>query len=235
MVAFHATFFLALLAWAAATEVTPIAKVITLLEDLKSEVEADGKAEATSYDKFACFCKDTTATKSTSVKDGKDSIDDNSADIGEKTQLKAEDTSELAERREEQAALSAKLDATIARCAKEKAEYEAAAADLSKAIQGLKDAIKAMQDSKPASFLALRGVLGKALAMADVMNIALSPKHKAVMALFQQKESVDPSDPEYKFHSQTSSTSARSCWPITGTRKAIWTVSMTTPARHVLS
>jgi hypothetical protein len=187
---------------ASSSRVTPIEKVIGLLEDLKKEVEDEGKAEAASYDKFACFCKDTTDKKSTSVKNGNDQIEKLSAAIAEKTQMKEEDTTELAERKETQQKLSADLDATITRCAKEKAEYEAEAADLSKAIQGLKDALKAMKDSKPASFLALRESLSKAIAMADVMNVAISPKHRAVMALLQQKETVDPSDPEYKFHSQ---------------------------------
>merc|ERR1719359_995569 len=54
-----------------------------------------------------------------------------------------------------------------------------------------------MKDSKPASFVALHKSLGKVLAMAD----ALSPKRKAMIALLQQKDRVDPSDPEYKFHS----------------------------------
>lgn len=38
----------------------PVSKVIKLLEDLKKEVQEDGKKEAESYNKFACFCKDTT-------------------------------------------------------------------------------------------------------------------------------------------------------------------------------
>lgn len=38
--------------------VTPVAKVIELLKKIQAEVEEDGKAEATAYDKYACFCKD---------------------------------------------------------------------------------------------------------------------------------------------------------------------------------
>jgi len=186
---------------AASNAVTPIEKVIQLIEGLKKEVEDDGKAEASAYDKFACFCKDTTGKKSSSVKKGKDSIDRLSANIGDKTQERKEDITELGERKQKQEELSQKLDETIARCAKEKAEYEAEAADLSKAIQGLKDAIKAMKDSKPASFLAIRESLSKTFELAEAMNLLKTPKHKAVAALVQQKTKVDPNDPEYKFHS----------------------------------
>jgi len=204
MACVRCAFFLAMLAGVSAlsVDVTPIQKVISLLEDMKSELESDSKAEAGAYDEFACFCKDETLKKSTSVKKGKDNIDKLSADIGDKTQEKADDSTELGERKTTQEKLSADLEATNVRCAKEKAEYEAEAADLSKAIQGLKDAIKAMEGSKPASLLAVRETLNKYVAMAEVMNTAVPAKHKAVVALLQQSATVDPSDPEFKFHSQ---------------------------------
>ena len=46
------------LTMATASQVTPVEKVINLLEGMKTEVEKEGKAEAISYQKFACFCKD---------------------------------------------------------------------------------------------------------------------------------------------------------------------------------
>jgi DNA repair exonuclease SbcCD ATPase subunit len=194
-------FFLALFAGVASVEVTPIEKVIDLLEGLKKEVETDGGKEAKAYDEFACFCKDTTEEKSKSVLKGKDQIDELSADIADKTQEKKDDSAELLDRTKEQESLATKLAEEEARCAKEKAEYEAEAADLDKAIQGLKDAIKSMEDSKPASLLAIRESLVNTLELAETMNLLKTPKHKAVAALLQQSNGVDPSDPEYKFHS----------------------------------
>jgi hypothetical protein len=201
---FHGAVLLSLLtgAYGVAVAVTPIEKVISLIEDMKTEVENDGKNEATEYDKFACFCKDTTLQKSDSVKKGTDKIHELSADIADKTQQKKEDIAELGDRKKKQEKDAAELESTNVRCAKEKAEYEAEAADLSKAIQSLKDAIKAMTDSKPASFLAIRERLAKTLAMAEVMNKVSAPHHKAVVAFLQQGASVDPTDPEYAFHSE---------------------------------
>jgi chromosome segregation ATPase len=204
MALFRSTVFFTLLlgSSAAAVHVTPIEKVITLIEDMKAEVEKDGTSEATEYDKFACFCKDTTLEKSDSVKKGTDKIKELSADIADKTQERKEDRSELAERKVQQEMDAKKLEETTVRCAKEKAEYEAEAADLSKAITDLKNAIKALKDSKPASFLAIRQNLQATLAMAEVMGKMSSPKQKSVMAFMQrQGTTVDPSDPEYKFHS----------------------------------
>jgi len=193
---------LVLLGAAAGVEVTPIEKVITLLTGMKTDVEAEGKAEAATYDKFACFCKDTTASKSLSIKNGNDEIDSQSADIADKTQSKKTDSREFSERKAKQEKLSADLDATNTRCATEKAEYETEEADMSKALSSLKNAIKSMTDAKP-SFLqgSMQQDLRETLAMADAMNMISAPKQKAVTSMIQGAASVNPDDPEYKYHS----------------------------------
>jgi len=185
-------------------EVTPIDKVISLLEGMKTELETDSKAEAAAYDKYACFCQKTTKEKSDSVIKGNDIIDQESSDIADKTQSKKTDSTDLRKRKANQEELAAKLQATNTRCAKEKAEYEAEEADLSKAISGLKNAIKAMSDSKPAASLlqgSVRQDLLETLAMADAMNLVSAPKRKSVVSMIQSKAGVDPADPEYKYHS----------------------------------
>merc|ERR1719316_1637846 len=79
--------------------VTPIEKVITLLEDLKAEVESEGQKEAGTYTEFACFCKDTTDAKSTSVKEGQTEIDSLSAEIQAKTAEAEKTAAEVVERK----------------------------------------------------------------------------------------------------------------------------------------
>jgi len=191
MVMLRGVLILSLLSGVAA--VTPIEKVISLIENLKQEVEKEGRDEAGAYDKFSCFCKATTNSKVSSINKQHDEINENSADIADKTQDQTNKATELVERKKKQAKLSSDLDDTNARCAKEKAEYEAEAADLSKAIQGLKDAIKSMKGSKP-SLLQIQTSLKDTLGMAEAMG---SPRAHSVMALL----GVDPEDPKYKFHS----------------------------------
>jgi len=58
-----------------------------------------------------------------------------------------------------------------------------------------------MKDSKPSSFIAIKETLGKTFAMAEAMSMLKVPKHKAVASFIQSASSVDPSDPEYGFHS----------------------------------
>jgi len=130
---------LAMFAGAAAAEaVSPIAKVISLIEGMESELETESSKEASAYNQFACFCKKTTDAKSTSVKKGESKINLLSSDIADKTAGKEDANTQVAERKQEDQDLNTELDETTARCTKQKAEYQAEEADLSNAIQGLK-------------------------------------------------------------------------------------------------
>jgi len=203
IMAFRTLCLLALLTAVPAVKVTPVEKVISLVEDLKTEVETDGKNEAKAYEEFACFCKTQSGAKSNAIITNNDNINGQSATIADKTQTKKNKIEELTERKAKQEKLAAELAETEARWAKEKAEFEAIDADLSKAIQGLKDAISAMQKTggSAAAFIQAHAGVKKTLEMAMVMGTIKPADHKAVTA-FLQKSSVDPTDPEYEYHSQ---------------------------------
>lgn len=204
----RSAFCLALLACAAATsvEVKPIEKVISLLEDMKTKVEDEGKAEAKTYKTFACFCKDQTSLKSKSSESSKDTIDDLSASIGQETAKKEEDIQDLTERKAKQEKLSADLDSETVRFAKEKAKYDAEAADMNKAISSLKSAISAMQDTGgSAAFISMpvRQGLQQTLEIADMMNMIPKPKNKAIAAFLQNQAGATPNKEAYGYHSQS--------------------------------
>lgn len=184
-----------LLAAGASVEVTPFEKVVKLIKDLKSEVESEGSEEAKGYEKFACFCKKTTTKKSNSIKKTDLAITDLSADIAKKTGQKKDDTEELAKRKRDQEQLSKDLDDTTARCAQEKAAYQAEEADQAKAISSLKKAIKSMKDSNSAaSLIAIKSVVSSLEATKTSSLLAQNLKQMV-------KQRVDPSDPGYDFHS----------------------------------
>merc|ERR1719482_180086 len=181
-------------------KVTPIEKVLTLLEDLQAEVEAEGKEEADTYDTFACFCKDVTQEKSEAITEGQDEIDEQSATLAEKTALVKRLTVEIEDLQAEIKALEEEMGEAEAIRQKEKAAYEATAADLAKAISSLEKAITILEKAKGgggASLLEVKNIIRKSVALADALG--LSPKHqRAMTALLQEDEEVPESDYSFK-------------------------------------
>ena len=66
----------------------------------------------------------------------------------------------------------------------------------------MKNAIKAIGDSKPVALLQMRRSIDHALALAESMDLLSAPKQQAISNFIQEATGVDPSDPTYKFHSQ---------------------------------
>jgi len=193
-----ACLFLVLCCSVSAVEVSPVEKVITLLEDLKTETEDAGKKEASTYDTFACFCKDTTIEKSDAIKEEQDNIDEFAATLEEQTgisnakQLETEELGELIR------SLDKEMTEITARREKEKAKYEATAADLSKAVSSLEGAIADMQAGKGASFLSVKKGIRKSIAMADALD--LSPKNQRSITALLQTDADESPEGDFAFH-----------------------------------
>jgi len=190
---------LALVASASNLKATPVEKVVELLDGLKDEVEKEGVKEAKSYDKFACFCKSKTTSKSASIKEQQDEIDSETATIEEKSAEQEEKEEELMERKEKHEKLSKELDDEKRRCKKLKLEYQTEEADLSKAISSLEKAKTSLQNSKGTKFLQVKDSVQESIELAEAMGMMETPKRKDVAAFIQA--TVDPDDPEYAFHS----------------------------------
>merc|ERR1719335_31555 len=165
--------FLAVLGVVSAVDVSPVEKVITLLEDLKTETEEEGKAEASTYDTFACFCKSTTESKAQAIKDEQDNIEEFAATLQEQTSISNAKAHEIKELDASIATLEKEMAKITELREKEKTKYEASAADLSKAVSSLEGAIANMAAGM--GLTQLKTSVRKNLLMADMLNIA--PKH----------------------------------------------------------
>ncbi|CAK0846081.1 unnamed protein product [Prorocentrum cordatum] len=181
---------------APAAGATPMEKVITLIEEMKTEVETEGATEAKAYDKFACFCRDTTASKADAVTGGRATIDDLSTSIAEDTAQLRVSTTDLTDRKVLQESLTKQGAAKKLECEKEEVDYKSEAAKMSKAITSIQNAVNALESSKPApsALLELRQAARE------------SPGLAAAVSLMEQRATslrrVDPLSPEYKFFSQ---------------------------------
>lgn len=56
--------------------VSPVSRVVDLLRHLKGGIEADGKTEQQVYDKFACWCEETTARKASDIENANSRIEE---------------------------------------------------------------------------------------------------------------------------------------------------------------
>jgi hypothetical protein len=174
---------------------SPVERVVGLLQDLKSQVESEGDAEAQTYDAFACFCKDTNNAKVNSIDSRTSSSESLSASKEQLTAQKASLTAEIAQL---QTALSMH-EASLAKATelrnKEHEVYMETHTDTSNAVSGLNDAMNSITGSK-ASLVEVKKKVSSLLALADAAGMT-SPQ---LPALLQQIPEVPEND--YDFHSQ---------------------------------
>jgi DNA repair exonuclease SbcCD ATPase subunit len=180
-------------------------KVVSMLEDLQSQVLAEGEKEAATYNKFSCFCKTTQKDKTESIKTGRDDKTSLTAEItklsGERDALDTkigELTTEIKEAETRMKEATATSDAALK-------VYETNEADLKAALSALTEAIKVLKSSKTPSLVQLQSIaktLKQASLMADALGLGGKAVESASTFFLQQANSDVPVEMEdYKFHS----------------------------------
>jgi len=165
--------------------VTPIEKVLTLLEDLQKQVKDEGTAEAETYDKFACFCKDKETEKAEAISTGETEIETMTADLLELEAKKSQLTATIQELTEKIGEAEAALKEMTAIREKERAIYEVAFADATSAVDALIKAIAHLEDSKTTDLLELKHEVAQSLTLASAAGLDVKA-HQAVSAFLQQ-------------------------------------------------
>merc|ERR1719269_276948 len=178
-------------------EGSPTERVIKLIEDLLNQVQEEGKAEADTYDKFACFCKDKDGAKVESIATREADVETLTADpaqlAAEATQLKAD----IAQLTEDIGRFEAELAEMTRIRDEEHAVYETEHADATAAVNALRKAIEHIENSK--SLATVKTDVQKAVAVADALGMNVDTS--AVTELLQQPESMEVPEEDYTFHS----------------------------------
>merc|ERR1719450_705859 len=191
-----------LMGTAYAADVSPVEKVVTMLEDLQTQVVVEGKAEAKTYDKFACFCKDMTAEKTDAINAGTDKSADLSALIEQVTNDRSTADDDIADLNKQIDNLDKSMKENKEKRAGEKATFDALHAEMTKGITDLTNAVNTLKSSRPASLMSLKSVI-KTVRQAAFMGDAMGhgPKNQQVLAaLLQQTPEVPMED--FTFHSE---------------------------------
>jgi uncharacterized small protein (DUF1192 family) len=129
---------------------SPVEKVVKLLEDLQSQIEADGKAESLTYNKFACWCEKTATRKASMITVGSDGL----RSLGQQIlKLKAEVatlTSEITELKTKIKENEENQESLTAIRTKENTKYSSDSTESKETLAALAQAIKILvQATKP--------------------------------------------------------------------------------------
>eukprot|EP00928_Gymnodinium_smaydae_P039282 TRINITY_DN2685_c0_g1_i1.p1 TRINITY_DN2685_c0_g1~~TRINITY_DN2685_c0_g1_i1.p1 ORF type:complete len:751 (-),score=233.01 TRINITY_DN2685_c0_g1_i1:101-2353(-) len=181
------------------SKMAAVNKVISLLEGLQSKVMAEGEEEAQTYNKFSCFCKDTTAEKTKDIQAGEDNKGELSSYIGERASARDDLDANIATLNGDITDAENAMKTSEAERAGTLATYEKNANDLKGAIGALSGAIDSLKSSKAPALVQLRSVqetVRTATLLADALGLASA---KEVSALLQEKPDVPMQD--YNFHS----------------------------------
>lgn len=189
-------------------------KAVELLEKLQKQIIQEGEDEATTYNKFSCFCKDTTVEKMASIKEGEDETGVLTGAItklsGDRDtlqgQIKTWNRNTAAKKK------SNKLEKETRE--KEKAVYEADNKDLSAAIEALEGAVEQLKSSAKnaadATSLAQIGVSGSvaetlrnAATWADVLGVGSQASRSTFAAFLQDAPANEVQMEDYKFKSNS--------------------------------
>merc|ERR1719262_905954 len=127
------------------SDVSPIRKVVTLLEEMKVQIAKDSEQDKVSYDKYMCWCETETSALKKAIEDGKAKIAELEAFLEEGVGLAAELKTKIetgkADIAEDQDAL-----ATAEKQRAEEAEaFAKEEADLKECVGALKDAVAVLE------------------------------------------------------------------------------------------
>jgi chromosome segregation ATPase len=174
-----------------------------MLEKLQAQVISEGEAEAASYNKFSCFCKDTTADKTAAIQKGEDDTSELHSAIESYTAARDEFDAQIKNHVDDIAKTEKEMKVAREERAATLKVYTGNDADLSGALEALHAAIKALKSSKTPSLVQLQGVqktVQTALKLADALGLG-GVSAKRLASMFLQAPNNDVPMEDYKFHS----------------------------------
>ena len=161
----------------AAASLSPVTRVVELLQALAKQTEKEGKIEEGLYEDYVCWGKSIINQKTASNVAADSRIDELETYIADLDSGRIELTSERSDLEKDIGELMADMESATALRKKEHADFLEAEDEMSKAITALKSAIetldKATKDHKEGVLLAVRASLKGASANGGMANLAL--------------------------------------------------------------
>jgi len=179
---------LCLVAFAGAAEVTPVQKVIALMEGMLEKGKKEKHDEQVQFASYKQFCDDTTTEKTRAIAEAAQAIDTLKADIQSYTAKAAQLTKEIAGLDEDISIWQGDIKAATNVRGIEKSDYDVMHKDYSESVDALQRAIavlkKQSHDRKQASSLAQVSALKE-------LNLIPAEAKKTLDAFLQQSDDTE--------------------------------------------
>jgi hypothetical protein len=157
---------------------SPVTRVVKLLQSLSKQIEEEGKKEEDMYESFVCWGKSVISQKTDSNAAAQTRIDALEQYISDLDSGKVELTSERQELEKEIEELTADLETAKALREKEKKDFEGAKDEMDMAIKALTSAVKVMKeatkDNKKGALLAYHSQLKGGIAALEAESASLN-------------------------------------------------------------
>jgi len=153
----------------------PIRKIVTLMQDMQKEIDAEAAKEKVLFDKFMCFCTGGTADLEKTVLDASTSIKTLTARSSEFASEKETLVQDIASHKEDLAAATKDLEEAATIRAKEKADFEEEYSAKKSSADALAKAVPAIEKGLGGSLLQSEGsgimlTLKKALGLSQQLT-----------------------------------------------------------------
>merc|ERR1719379_1617060 len=127
--------------------VSPVDKVLELMQALYKQVQDEGKAEAEAYKEFACFCKDTQLDKDKEISDGDDNEEEQLATIEQKKAEKESLSNDISQLHTDLDDTDVSIEQAAAEREAEKKKFEERHADTIASVEGVRTAIATISEA----------------------------------------------------------------------------------------
>jgi hypothetical protein len=161
-----------------------------MLRDLQTQVTDEGTAEATTYDKFACFCKSKTDEKTQAISDAEAEVEGLVADLDTYTSDRDTLDKDINGLNEELTEYRRQLKEAHELREEESHRFAMAFEDMTKAVSSLERAIDTLKASETQgsfmSVMTVKSIVRKSVILADALGFA--PKSKVVTAFLSDAQ-----------------------------------------------
>jgi len=165
-------------------EANPIRKVVTLMQNMQSEIEAEGDKDKELYDKFMCFCENGEGQLRKTIDEATAKIEELGAKLKASIAEKQQNAADLKDHQSDREGAKQDIAQATSLRQKENDEFEALAADSKANIAAMGGAIPALEKGMGASSLVQMPWASRLKSLAQSSASLERDDRRAVMAFF---------------------------------------------------